>query len=128
MKNLMETNIYDVTEKICICGTCAPNMEKEAYKLLTEKYDNILFTCLENIHVNMVISKVTSMLRTNKIKEIAFASVDGSYHCIQLHLLRTEIEKIFPNRFQIKNYILLDGKLYEIDSQTITNAKRFIKK
>lgn len=123
MKTLMQTNIYDTSDKICICGTCASRMQPVAYKELEKLYNDIMLVCLEETHINMAISKIISMLRVGKIKEIAFASVDKSYHCVQLHLIRTEIEKVYPNKFTIKNYILDDSKLYEIDRETIYDSK-----
>lgn len=32
MKNLLETNIYDVNGNLLICGTCLPYMQKKAIK------------------------------------------------------------------------------------------------
>lgn len=36
--NLLETNIYDVKEKVLICGTCLPRMQKDGFKELEKEY------------------------------------------------------------------------------------------
>lgn len=66
MKNLLETNIYDVNGNLLICGTCLPYMPKKGYKELAKSFDTILYLCLEKDHINMAITKICGMISTKK--------------------------------------------------------------
>ena len=70
MKELMKSNIYDVEETIIVVGSCLKNMQLEGYEKLQKISTNIYELCLEEIHINMAITKIGGMLRTNKIKKI----------------------------------------------------------
>lgn len=128
MKDLMKTNIYDVNEISIIVGSCIKNIEPEGFKKLEEISDNILEVCLEQTHINMAISKICGMLRTQKIKKLIFASVDKSPHCIQLHYIQEELRKIMDiNDISIRNYVVVDNKLIEINQETISLSKNLSK-
>lgn len=128
MKDLMKTNIYDVNEITIIVGSCIKNIEPEGFKKLEEISDNILEVCLEQTHINMAISKICGMLRTQKIKKLIFASVDKSLHCIQLHYIQEELRKIMDIKdIFIKNYVVVDNKLIEINQETISLSKNLSK-
>ena len=94
MKELMSTNIYDVDETIIIVGTCVKSMQPEGYKKLQDISNNIYELCLEKTHVNMAITKIGGMIRTGKVKTVIFASVDKSPHCVQMHYIQDELNKM----------------------------------
>ena len=120
MKNLMRSNIYDVNETIVIVGSCLKNMQPEGYKKVEKISKNIYELCLEETHVNMAITKVGGMLRTGKIKKLVFATVDKSPHCIQVHYIRNELEKMMDlSNIEIINYVVVDNELVEIDEETL---------
>ena len=108
--NLLETNIYDVKGKVLICGTCLPRMQKEGFKKLEKGFDTILYLCLEKEHINMAITKICGMISTKKIESLTFASVNKSPHCIQLHYIKHEIERVMKDIPQIENIIIEDNK------------------
>jgi len=85
---------------------------------------NIYGVCLEETHMNMIVSKITAMISTGKIKKIILVTVDGSPHCVQLHYIKKEILRRITNfDYQIKNYVIVDNNLIEIDSDTISLSK-----
>lgn len=45
-------------------------MQLEGYEKLQKISTNIYELCLEEIHINMAITKIGGMLRTNKIKKL----------------------------------------------------------
>lgn len=69
MKELMKTNIYDVIDTI-IVGSCLQYMQPEGFEKLTKISNNIYEFCMEEIHINMAITKIGGILRTKKINEI----------------------------------------------------------
>lgn len=128
MKELMSSNIYEFQDPLVICGSCLPNMDKEAFNKLQQISNNIFFVCLEESHINMAAHKIASILRVGKIKNLIFASVDNSPHCVQLHYLTNELKKIMNlDNIKIQNYVSNKGELMEISPETISLSKSLIK-
>ncbi|MBR7172456.1 MAG: hypothetical protein IKD36_01545 [Clostridia bacterium] len=128
MRELLKTNIYDVDETIIIVGSCLERMQPKAFEKLEKISQNIYQVCLEETHINMAITKIGGMIRTGKIKNIIFASVDKSPHCVQLHYIASELEKMMDLDFiSIKNYVAVDDNLVEIDKNVISLSKNLSK-
>ena len=129
MDNLLERNIYDLKGNALICGTCLPNMQKLGFYKIKDDYDTIVSLCLEHDHINMAITKICGAISTNNIKSLTFASVNKSPHCIQLHYIKNEIERIMDKKQipSIKNIIIQDNKIYEIEDEVLSISKDLIK-
>lgn len=124
MKELMKSNIYDVHETIIIAGSCLKNMQPEGFKKLKKISNNIYELCLEESHINMAITKIGGMLRIKKIKRIIFASVDKSPHCIQLHYIQDELQKMMNlSNVEIENYVVVNNELIKIRPEVISLSK-----
>lgn len=124
MRDLMKTNIYEAEETIIIVGSCLKQMQPKGYEKLKNISENIFELCLEQTHINMAITKIGGMLRTGKIKNIIFATVDKSPHCIQVHYIRNELEKMMNLKdINITNYVIIDNELVEINSDVISMSK-----
>ncbi len=124
MKELLKSNIYDTSETIIVVGSCLKDMQEEAFKQLEKISKNMYALCLEETHMNMAITKIGGMLRTGKIKNLIFASVDKSPHCTQLHYIRNELEKMMDlSNVKITNFVAVQNTLIEIDSKTISLSK-----
>ncbi len=124
MREIMKTNIYDVSDTIIIVGSCLKYMQPEGFKKLKVISDNIYELCLEETHINMAITKVGGMLRTGKIKKLLFVSVDKSPHCIQLHYIQDELKKMMNiENIDIKNYVVVNNELEEITPEIISLSK-----
>ena len=125
MKEVMTTNIYDIDETIIIVGTCLKNMQPEGYKKLEKISKNIYNLCLENTHVNMAITKIGGMIRTGKVHNIIFATVDESPHCIQMHYIQDELREMMNlENVNIKNYVVVNDELIEISPKLILLSKK----
>jgi hypothetical protein len=86
--------------------------------------ENIYELCLEQTHINMAISKIGGMLRTGKIKKIIFATVDRSPHCVQMHYIGQELQKMMNlENVIIENYVVVDDELIKIESEIISLSK-----
>lgn len=124
MKELMKSNIYDVSDIIIVVGSCLNIMQPQGYEKLKKISNNIFELCLEETHINMAITKIGGMLRTNKIKKIVFASVDKSPHCIQLHYIQDELKKMMDlSNVEIENYVIVNNELIKITGETISLSK-----
>lgn len=128
MKDLLKTNCFDIQETMIIVGSCLLQMAPEAYKELNRISSNIYEVCLEKEHLNMVVTKVIGMLVRGKIKNLIFATVDKSPHCIQLHYVVKELENaINLDNIKITNYVAVDNKLVEIPIEVIGISKNLAK-
>lgn len=128
MKELMKTNIYDIGNTIVIVGSCVKNMQPQGFEKIRLISNNIYEICMEETHINMAITKVAGMLRTGKIENLIFASVDKSPHCIQLHYIQNELRKIMDiKKVNIKNYVIVDNELEEIKPEIIALSKNLSK-
>ena len=127
MKELLKTNIYDVSKTIIIVGSCLKNREPEDYKQLEEISKDIYEVCLEETHINMAITKIGGMIRTNIIERIVFVSVDSSPHCVQLHYIQEELRKMLRlENLEIENYVADKGLLLKISPEAISLSKNLI--
>ena len=86
-KDLLKTNCFDVEEKMIIIGSCLEYMFPKIYNELNEISENIYDVCLEDTHLNMVITKIAGMVARKKCKELTFVTVDKSPQCVQLHYI-----------------------------------------
>ena len=124
IKDLLKTNIYDVDETIVVMGTCVPRMQPKGFEKIKKLSENIYELCLEQTHINMAISKIGGMLRAGKIRKIFFATVDKSPHCVQMHYIRQEFEKMMNlENVIIENYVVVDDELIKIESEIISLSK-----
>ena len=125
MKEVMTTNIYDIDETIIIAGTCLKSMQPNGYKKLEKISKNISHLCLENTHVNMAITKIGGMIRTGKVHNIIFATVDESPHCIQMHYIQDELREMMNlENINIKNYVVVNDELVEVSPKLILLSKK----
>ncbi len=128
MKDLMRSNIYDVDDTIIVVGSCLKNMQPQGFEKVKALSENLYELCLEENHVNMAITKIGGMLRTGKVKRIIFATVDKSPHCVQVHYIRNELEKMMDlKNVTIENYVVVDNELVEIDNDIISMSKALAK-
>lgn len=99
-------------------------MQPQGYEKIKKLSENIYELCLEEVHINMAITKIGGMLRTGKIKNIIFTTVDKSPHCVQVHYIRNELEKMMDlANINITNYVVIDNELIKIDNDVISMSK-----
>lgn len=129
MNNLLEKNIYDIKGKVLVCGSCLPSMQKEGFDKIKDNYDTIVYLCLEKDHINMAITKICGVLSTNNVESLTFASVNKSPHCTSMHYITNEIKRVMDNLKlpKIKNIIIQDNEIYEIDENTLSLSKDLVK-
>ena len=68
--------------------------------------------------------KLLGMLARSGIKQLIVATVDGSMHCIQLHYLAEEVEKILAG-IERRHYVIERGQLVEVPSEAV-KLSRFL--
>lgn len=114
--------------KILIYGSC---VEVE-YPHFYEKYSQgrvPLKVCLEKDHMNMVGFKVASIIARVNLDEIIILTVDGSPHCVQLHMMVEEVEKITgkKGKLNVRHIVIENGKDIEVNPTCIKVARYLTK-
>lgn len=128
MKDLLKTNCFDIQETMIIVGSCLKSMQPKAYEELEHISSNIYDVCLEKEHLNMVVTKIIGMIARGKIKNLIFATVDKSPHCVQLHYIIKELENAIDiSNIKIINYVAVNDKLIEIPLEVISLSKNLSK-
>ena len=124
MKDLLKTNVYDISDNIVIIGSCLPRMQPKAFEKIKSISDDIYELCLESTHLNMAITKIIGMLSRINVKKITFATVDKSPHCIQVHYIENEIQKAMDlSNIEIVHYVCVNNELIEISKDIISKSK-----
>ena len=128
MKDLLKTNCFDIQETMIIVGSCLKSMQPKAYDELQNISSNIYDVCLEKEHLNMVVTKIIGMIARGKIKNLIFATVDKSPHCVQLHYIIKELENAIDiSNIRITNYVAVNSSLIEIPLEVISLSKNLSK-
>ena len=128
MKDLLKTNVYDISDNIVIVGSCLSRMQPKAFEKLKSISDDMYELCLESTHLNMAITKIIGMLSRVNVKKITFATVDKSPHCIQIHYIENEIQKAMDlSNIEIVHYVCTNNELIEISKDTISKSKSLAK-
>ncbi|MEM2136760.1 MAG: 4Fe-4S ferredoxin [Candidatus Methanomethylicia archaeon] len=129
-KNLLEVNSAsrELREKgkLLLIGSCTIQEHPEIVEKYCENRAK-LKVCLEREHFNMVCLKLASIISRIPIEEIVVLTVDGSPHCIQLHFMMNELEKITGKRLSIKHIVIYKGRDIEVGRERVKKARYLTK-
>lgn len=104
-------------------SVCIENEHPHIFKKFSE-LRTPLWACLELEHINMLVYKISCMLRLDKPpKSISVLTVDGSPHCIQLHYAVEEAKKISGSNVEVRHFVISRGEVEEVASQTIKKSR-----
>ena len=120
---LMETNVYALRGRVLLVGACLPQVWPEQFRQLAAEYDQVYGLCLETTHVNMAITKLAAVFGTGQLEKLAFATVDRSPHCTQMHYIRHEIERTLPEHVPVESYVVSDGKIVAVPERAVELSK-----
>ncbi len=120
---LMETNVYALRGRVLVVGACLPQVWPEQFERLAAEYDQVYGLCLETTHVNMAVTKLAAVLGTGQLEKLAFATVDRSPHCTQMHYIRHEIERTLPEHVPVESYVVSDGKIVAVPERAVELSK-----
>lgn len=127
---LLSTNIGSrylrQSNQFLLLGSCM----LEEYPQLVEKYARnrvCLHVCLETHHMNMAETKLACMINIHQPKELLILTVDGSPHCLQLHILADDLHRYFKAKLAIRHLVVERGKVYEINARAVKTARHLHK-
>jgi len=110
--------------KLLVYGSCIPQEFPEIFKQYSEGKE-CFDACLEHVHFNDVIEKLSAILKFNKIEELTVLTIDGSPHCIQLHFAAQDAKRITGADTQLKHFAIEKGKVIEASADKV-KAKRHL--
>ena len=107
---------------LLIYGTCAGTEEPEKLKELTAG-KIVLTTCLEKVHMDMAGFKLATIMAVSKPKSVTVVTMDGSPHCVQLHLAAEQAKALTAAATRIEHYVFEKGKLCRVSSEAVKAAR-----
>ncbi len=126
LRNLIDVNACPRElrrlRRLLIYGRCL----RDEYPQVLEEYSKDrypLSVCLEAEHMNMVGFKLASMVARLPLEEILVLTVDGSPHCVQLHMMVEEVNKLFGNKLNIRHLVIEGGKVIEVSPRCVKIAR-----
>ncbi len=115
--------------QLLIAGSCV----RSRYPDILKQYAGadggyfVLEVCLEETHVNMAAYKIASMVKYSDIRKLAVLTIDGSPHCVQVHLAVQDIKNHFIDDLEVTHYVIEKGKVYRISSESVKRARHLSK-
>lgn len=123
IRSFMTANVYCFEGCILICGACLPDVSLQALEQLASRADQVYSLCLEQTHFNMAFTKFSALMSTGKVTHVLLATVDRSPHCVQMHYLTHELERLCPRHVPVESYVLHDGRLESVSPEAIDLSK-----
>ena len=131
MSRLLEMNLGDRKlrehQKMLLTGTCLPMQYPEIFKKYNTEDRRHVHICLETFPVDQVGYKLAMMIKYSKVEDVLVLTIDGSPHCLQLHILVDDLTKHFFPNLKVKHIVIEKGKIHEIDSKNIKISRHLHK-
>lgn len=113
-------------EKLLLVGTCITQEHLEIFQQYAQNRV-CLHVCLETFHMNMAETKLACILKIHQPSEILVITVDGSPHCLQLHILVEDMCRYFDLDGRIDHIVVEKGKTHNISETAVRTARHLHK-
>ena len=77
--------------------------------------------------MNMAETKLACIIQVHIPTELLVLTVDGSPHCLQLHILAEDMKRYFNLKPKIQHIVIEKGKTYTIESSAVKTARHLHK-
>ncbi len=97
---------------------------------IVEKYakDRVcLHVCLEAHHMNMAETKLACLIKLHEPTELMVLTVDGSPHCLQLHVIAEDMRRYFNLGTSIQHIVIEHGSTCVISGVAVKTARHLHK-
>ena len=108
---------------LVVLGRCIEAEKPWVLDLFPRDRYAIVTACPEAEHINMLGFKLAGMLARLPIEELVVVTTDGSMHCIQLHYMAEEIERILGRKIRRKHYVVESKGLVEIPPEAVKTSR-----
>ncbi|MBD3229686.1 MAG: 4Fe-4S ferredoxin [Candidatus Lokiarchaeota archaeon] len=127
MKHLLETSVSEKRfrkKKLLLYGSCIEENYPEILKQFLKKEDiEPIHICLETFHMDHVGYKLANIIKYSKIEFMTILTVDGSPHCLGLHMIAQDIIRNFSPNLIVEHWVIEKGKLFQISKEAIKTAR-----
>jgi len=108
---------------ILLAAECVEKLYPDLFKDLSRGRE--AFTCCpETENPTMLMGKLASIITCSRPREIVVVSIEGSPHCLLLHMAINEALFVAKERqVQVKHYVVLDGQLIEVSEEAARVAR-----
>ena len=131
LPRLLDTNaasrLIRGKRSLVVLGRCVEAEKPWVLDLFPRDRYAIVTACPEAEHINMLGFKLAGILARLPIEELVIVTTDGSMHCIQLHYMAEEIERIIGRKVRRKHYVVESKGLVEIPPEAV-KASRYLSK
>ena len=109
--------------RVLLAAECVKNLYPEVFEELAE--GRVAFTCCpETENPTMLMGKLASAITCSKPVEIVVVSIEGSPHCLLLHMALNEALFVAKARdLAVKHYVVLEGRLIEVSEEAARVAR-----
>jgi hypothetical protein len=109
-------------KRFLLVGSCVleehPEIAKEYAK------DRVcLHVCLEAFHMNMAETKLACIVRLHQPTELLVLTVDGSPHCLQLHMLAEDLRRYFNLNTEVRHVVVEHGRPCNVSDAAVKIAR-----
>ena len=60
---------------------------------------------------------------TGQVESLSFASVDRSPHCVQMHYIRHEIERVLPRHVPMESFVCTEDGIVPVTEEAVELSK-----
>ena len=110
--------------RVLLAAECVKNLYPEVFKRLSE--GRVAFTCCPEVeNTTLLMGKLASIIRCSEPAEIVVASIEGSPHCLLLHMALNEalFDVGATERPVVRHYVVLEGQLIEVSEEAARVAR-----
>jgi len=122
---LLSTNVKSKVLRegpLLLYGTCVEAEAPEVFKEFS-KARIPLSVCLEKEHMDKVGFKIATIIMTSDPKEITVLTMDGSPHCLQLHLAAEQAKRIAKSGVSIRHFVIEEDRSIEVSQDAVETAR-----
>jgi hypothetical protein len=129
----MCTNVGDARLRnagnLLLIGSCMGTRYPDIVEEFSKKNggQSVLEVCLEETHVNQAGFKIASIVRYASIRGLTVLTIDGSPHCVQLHMVVEDIKRHFTPEVETAHYVVEKDEVYEISAEAVKRARHLSK-
>ena len=123
MSAFLETNVYSFRGTVLICGACLPEVSPEGFRQLSARADGCYTLCLERGPLQLAGTTLPALLGTGLVTRLRGATAGGPPHCVQMHFMRHEVERILPEHIPMESWVVADDVPVRISPETVERAK-----
>jgi hypothetical protein len=108
---------------LVLMGRCVETEKPWVLDLFPRDRYAILTACPEAEHINMIGFKLAGIMARLPIEELVVVTTDGSMHCIQLHYVAEEVERILGRKIRRRHYVVESKGLVEIPPDAVKTSR-----